>query len=137
MHTIIKNTDILNEKCPDVINLYNTLEIEKQLVKFRKDSLKIETALDESIYSHTHAKKQIMKIIGQWMNGEQSGYCFGFEGSPGIGKTSLAKKGLTKCLLDVSGYNRPFAFIAIGGSSSGSALEGHGYTYVNSTWSGG
>jgi ATP-dependent Lon protease len=75
-----------------------------------------------------------MKIIGQWMNGEQTGYCFGFEGSPGIGKTSLAKKGLTKCLVDVNGEPRPFAFIAIGGSSNGSALEGHGYTYVNSTW---
>jgi len=134
MHTIIKNTQILTEKSPDVIQLHNTIELEKQISKFHMDSSKIETALDESIYSHTHAKKQIMKIIGQWMNGEQSGYCFGFEGSPGIGKTSLAKKGLTKCLVDMAGCNRPFAFIAIGGSSSGSALEGHGYTYVNSTW---
>ena len=25
---------------------------------------------------------------------EQSGYCFGFEGPPGVGKTSLARKGL-------------------------------------------
>jgi len=39
----------------------------------------IENVLDESIYSHKHAKNQIIKIIAQWMNGEQSGYCFGFE----------------------------------------------------------
>jgi len=90
--------------------------------------------LDHSIYSHKHAKNQIMKIIGQWMNGEQSGYSFGFEGSPGIGKTSLAKKGLANCLKDEKGKSRPFAFIALGGSSNGSSIEGHGYTYVNSSW---
>jgi ATP-dependent Lon protease len=95
---------------------------------------KINCILDESIYSHTHAKNQIMKIIAQWINGEQKGYCFGFEGSPGIGKTSLAKKGLSNCLLDDNGVSRPFSFIALGGSCNGSTLEGHGYTYVNSTW---
>jgi ATP-dependent Lon protease len=90
--------------------------------------------LDDSIYGHLHAKNQMMKIIGQWMNGEQNGYCFGFEGSPGIGKTSLAKKGLANCLTDEDGKTRPFAFIAIGGSCNGSTIEGHGYTYMNSTW---
>ena len=68
------------------------------------------------------------------MNGEQGGYCFGFEGSPGVGKTSLAKKGLAKCLVDENSSSRPFSFIALGGSSNGSTLEGHSYTYVNSTW---
>jgi len=48
--------------------------------------------------------------------------------------TSLAKKGLAKCLLDKDGETRPFGFIAIGGSSNGSTLEGHNYTYVGSTW---
>jgi len=95
---------------------------------------KINNVLDESIYSHIHAKNQIMKIIAQWINGEQRGYCFGFEGSPGIGKTSLAKKGLSNCLIDDNGTPRPFSFIALGGSCNGSTLEGHGYTYVNSTW---
>lgn len=90
--------------------------------------------LDDSIHGHEHAKNQILKIVSQWMNGEQSGYCFGFEGSPGIGKTSLAKRGLAKCLNDANGESRPFAFIALGGSCNGSTLEGHSYTYVNSTW---
>jgi ATP-dependent Lon protease len=94
----------------------------------------ITSILDQSIHGHKNAKNQIMKIFGQWMTGEQSGYCFGFEGSPGIGKTSLAKKGLANCLVDVNGVSRPFAFIALGGSCNGSTLEGHSYTYVNSTW---
>ena len=94
----------------------------------------INDILDDSIYGHFFAKNQIMKIIAQWMNGEQTGYCFGFEGSPGIGKTSLAKKGLTNCLKDDNNISRPFNFIALGGSSNGSSLEGHGFTYMNSTW---
>lgn len=94
----------------------------------------ITTVLDNSIYSHDYAKNQILKIIGQWINGEQKGYSFGFEGSPGIGKTSLAKNGLAHCLIDENGVSRPFHFIALGGSCSGSTLEGYGYTYVNSTW---
>ena len=75
--------------------------------------------LNESIHGHNNAKNQIMKIIGQWMNGEREGYSFGFEGSPGIGKTSLASKGLTQCLKDKDGNTRPFTFIALGGSSNG------------------
>jgi ATP-dependent Lon protease len=94
----------------------------------------ITNTLDESIYGHSHAKNQILKIISQWMTGEHNGYCFGFEGSPGIGKTSLAKKGLSNCLVDENGVTRPFSFIALGGSCNGSTLEGHSYTYVNSSW---
>jgi len=103
-------------------------------VEFKSDLKNIVDILDESIYGHTNAKNQILKIIGQWMNGEQSGYCFGFEGSPGVGKTSLAKRGLANCLKNESGQSRPFSFIALGGSCNGSTLEGHSYTYVNSTW---
>ena len=90
--------------------------------------------LDDSVYGHTDAKRQIERIIGQWINGTNSGYCFGFEGPPGVGKTSLAKKGLSLCLKDANNKPRPFSFIGIGGSSNGSILEGHSYTYVGSTW---
>jgi len=131
---IINQIPELHETTSQITQMKHMIKMENSIMQFHKGSALVENALDDSIYSHTHAKKQIMKIIGQWMNGEQTGYCFGFEGSPGIGKTSLAKKGLTKCLVDVNGEPRPFAFIAIGGSSNGSALEGHGYTYVNSTW---
>jgi len=109
-------------------------KIKTDINEMEKSMEKISEILDYSIYSHLHAKNQIMKIIAQWINGEQTGYCFGFEGSPGIGKTSLAKKGLSNCLTDENGLSRPFAFIALGGSSNGSTLEGHGYTYINSSW---
>ncbi len=92
------------------------------------------TILDTAVHGHKRAKRQVERIIGQWINGEKSGYCFGFEGPPGVGKTSLAKKGIAHCLQDEKGETRPFAFIAIGGSSNGSTLDGHNYTYVGSTW---
>jgi len=109
-------------------------KIKTNINEMEKSMKKISEVLDDSIHSHSHAKNQIMKIIAQWINGEQTGYCFGFEGSPGIGKTSLAKKGLANCLIDENGISRPFAFIALGGSSNGSTLEGHSYTYINSSW---
>jgi endopeptidase La len=94
----------------------------------------VSNTLDSAVYGHLKAKRQVERIIGQWINGEKSGYCFGFEGPPGVGKTSLAKKGISDCLKDKDGKSRPFSFIAIGGSSNGSTLDGHNYTYVGSTW---
>ena len=147
---IKKIIDFLNENQTTQLEVYDHIHVENPLslvnavqdMNLLKSNIKtientmsdINNILDESIYSHSHAKNQIMKIIGQWMNGEQSGYCFGFEGSPGIGKTSLAKKGIANCLKDENGISRPFTFIALGGSCNGSTLEGHGYTYLNSTW---
>lgn len=117
--------------------LYKSIQeldkVKSSVMEIRTNLNEVTQILDESIHGHSYAKDQILKIIGQWMNGEQSGYCFGFEGSPGVGKTSLAKKGLAQCLRD-GNSPRPFAFIALGGSCNGSTLEGHSYTYVNSTW---
>ena len=94
----------------------------------------VENILNTAIYSQEDAKLEIKRIIGQWINGKMTGYCLGFEGPPGIGKTSLAKKGISKCLVDKNGDSRPFSFIALGGSSNGSLLEGHNYTYVGSNY---
>jgi len=136
----IENQDLLYEVYNDIINTNlckfrsDMISIKSKIENVNNEIMSIRKILDKSIHGHTYAKNQILKIIGQWMNGTQSGYCFGFEGSPGIGKTSLAKKGLSNCLIDVDGKSRPFAFIALGGSSNGSTLEGHSYTYVNSLW---
>jgi ATP-dependent Lon protease len=94
----------------------------------------ISKTLDGAVHGHKTAKRQVERIIGQWINGEKTGYCFGFEGAAGLGKTTLAKKGIANCLLDENGESRPFSFIAVGGSSNGSTLDGHNYTYVGSTW---
>jgi len=144
INTILTNGELIHKlNIYDIIEPNNTLltksyytsqTIKKQLHTINNEIEKISNVLDESIHGHSHAKNQLLKIICQWISGEPTGYCFGFEGSPGIGKTSLAKKGLANCLKDANGNTRPFSFIALGGSCNGSTLEGHGYTYVNSSW---
>jgi len=109
-------------------------KIKNNFEDIKKYFVDVKKSLDNSVYGHENAKREIEKIIGQWINGENTGYCFGFEGCPGVGKTSLAKKGISHCLKDENGESRPFAFIKMGGDSNGSTLHGHNYTYVGSTW---
>jgi ATP-dependent Lon protease len=108
--------------------------IDKKIKEINAYMIEVKQTLDKAVHGHDKAKKQIERIIGQWINGEQDGYCFGFEGPPGVGKTSLAKRGLSSCLKDENGNSRPFAMIQMGGDSNGSTLHGHNYTYVGSTW---
>jgi len=115
---------------PEIQEIYQRFdEITEYIVDVKK-------TLDGAIHGHENAKKQIERVFGQWISGEQEGYCFGFEGPPGVGKTSLAKRGLANCLKDENGQPRPFAMIQMGGDSNGSTLHGHNYTYVGSTWGG-
>ena len=94
----------------------------------------VRETLDACIYAHEEAKSTIEQVLSQWITGKNNGDVLGFEGPPGVGKTSLAKHGLTKCLRDEHGRPRPFGFIALGGSTNGATLEGHSYTYMGSTW---
>jgi ATP-dependent Lon protease len=85
--------------------------------------------LDEAVYGLNDAKMQIMQMLGQLItNPKAIGTAIAIHGPPGTGKTSLVKEGISKIL------NRPFAFIALGGATDSSFLEGHGYTYEGSTW---
>jgi ATP-dependent Lon protease len=85
--------------------------------------------LDEAVYGLGDAKMQIMQMLGQLLtNPKAIGTAIAIHGPPGTGKTSLVKEGISKIL------NRPFAFIALGGATDSSFLEGHGYTYEGSTW---
>ena len=85
--------------------------------------------LDEAVYGLNDAKMQIMQMLGQLLtNPKAIGTAIAIHGPPGTGKTSLVKEGISKIL------NRPFAFVALGGATDSSFLEGHSYTYEGSTW---
>ena len=85
--------------------------------------------LDSAVYGLNDAKMQIMQMMGQLItNPNAIGTAIAIQGPPGTGKTSLVKEGISKIL------NRPFAFIALGGATDSSFLEGHSYTYEGSTW---
>jgi len=131
----------LQQRFPKYFESTNSFDMLEKINEINKDLSKIsnvintvDSTLEKSVHGHKQAKRQLQRIIGQWLNGDQKGHCFGFEGAPGVGKTTLAKKGLAECLKDENGEVRPFAFIPIGGSSNGSTLCGHNYTYVGSTW---
>ena len=122
---IIKNIDEINSFIKD----WNDFKDKKKNYMHTVDNI-----LNKCTYGQTDAKKQMKRIIGQWMNGNSKGQCFGLCGPPGVGKTTLCKNGLAKCLFDENGESRPFAFLPIGGATNGSFLEGHHYTYLGSTW---
>ena len=85
--------------------------------------------LDNAVYGLNDAKMQIMQMLGQLLTNPKSiGTSIAIHGPPGTGKTSLVKEGISKIL------NRPFAFIALGGATDSSFLEGHSYTYEGSMW---
>ena len=120
---------IINEKFKSLINKWD--EYKDLRTNYMSN---VRGILDECIYGQDDAKRHIERLIGQWINGKMDGCIFGFQGPPGVGKTTLCKKGLAKCLADENGETRPFAFIALGGARNGSYLDGHNYTYLGSTW---
>jgi hypothetical protein len=85
--------------------------------------------LDSAVYGLNDAKMQIMQMVGQWISNPSAlGSAIAIKGPPGTGKTTLVKEGISKIL------GRDFAFIALGGATDSSFLEGHSYTYEGSTW---
>jgi len=85
--------------------------------------------LDAAVYGLNDAKMQIMQMLGQLVtNPSALGTAIAIQGPMGTGKTTLVKEGISKIL------NRPFAFIALGGATDSSFLEGHSYTYEGSSW---
>ena len=85
--------------------------------------------LDKAVHGLNDAKMQILQMVGQWIvNPQAVGTAIAIKGPMGTGKTTLVKDGISKIL------GRKFAFIALGGATDSSFLEGHSYTYEGSTW---
>jgi len=106
-----------------------TVNIEDGVDKCHTFMENAQTTLNQAVYGLNDAKMQIMQMLGQLVTNPKSiGTAIAIHGPPGTGKTSLVKEGISKIL------NRPFAFIALGGATDSSFLEGHSYTYEGSTW---
>ena len=105
------------------------LTIEDGLARCSEFMEASKTTLDQAVYGLNDAKLQIMQMVGQWIsNPAAMGSAIAIKGPMGTGKTSLVKEGISKIL------GRDFAFIALGGATDSSFLEGHSYTYEGSTW---
>jgi ATP-dependent Lon protease len=105
------------------------IRIEDGVEKCHEFMANAQKTLDDAVYGLNDAKMQIMQMLGQLVTNPKSvGTAIAIHGPPGTGKTSLVKEGISKIL------NRPFAFIALGGATDSSFLEGHGYTYEGSMW---
>ncbi len=123
-------------------NFYEIESIVIEWIEFKKNKKEymkyIDKTLDKCVHGHLESKQQIKRLVGQMMNSTSSkgkrGFCLGLQGPPGVGKTTICLNGLSKCLIDENGESRPIIFLPLGGSSNGSTLEGHNYTYLGSTW---
>ena len=112
-------------------NKYNNMAVHRS-DGIDKCSNFLETAktnLDTAVFGMEDAKMQIMQFVGQWMsNPSATGTALAIKGPMGTGKTTLVKEGISKIL------GREFAFIALGGATDSSFLEGHSYTYEGAVW---
>lgn len=87
------------------------------------------TILDKAVYGMNDVKMQILQMVGMWItNPDAMGTSIAIKGPMGTGKTTLVKEGISKIL------GRDFAFMALGGATDSSFLEGHSYTYEGATW---
>lgn len=98
----------------------------KKVKKFLKA---LKTQMDDAVWGHDEAKRQIVQTMGQHIRNPQcKGNVLGIWGPPGNGKTSLIKDGIAKAM------NKDFIFISLGGATDASVLEGHSYTYEGSIY---
>ena len=103
-------------------------------LKSKKEDIKkylkgVKKHMDNAVYGHDNAKKQILQVIAQTItNPSESGTIIAIQGPPGVGKTQLIQDGISKAL------DRPFEFISLGGATDSCFLEGHDYTYEGSMW---
>ena len=105
------------------------LSLENGVDETHEFMTKAKVVLDNAVFGLDDAKLQVMQMIGQWIaNPSAIGTSIAIKGPMGTGKTTFVKEGISKIL------GRDFAFIALGGATDSSFLEGHSYTYEGSTW---
>jgi len=108
------------------LNLVDLTNKPREIFNFLE---KLNTNMNDSVYGHDEAKKQIINIMAQMIrNPVCNGNVIGLWGPPGTGKTSIIKEGIAKSM------ERPFVFISLGGAQDGSFLEGHSFTYEGSIY---
>lgn len=116
-------------RIPFSVNCQLPITIEDGIDKVNDFMDNAKGVLDGVVYGLEDAKMQIMQMIGQWITNPTSvGTAIAIKGPMGTGKTTLVKEGISKIM------NRPFTFIALGGATDSSFLEGHSYTYEGSIW---
>ena len=99
----------------------------KKQIKIYLKSVK--KKMDDAVYGHENAKKQILQVIAQTISKPtEGGSIIAIQGPPGVGKTQLIQDGISKAL------GRPFEFISLGGATDSAFLEGFDYTYEGSRW---
>lgn len=109
-------------KNPPVTHSSNKDEIKKYLKN-------VKSHMDNSVYGHESAKRQILQVIAQAIsNPKEGGTILAIQGPPGVGKTQLIQDGISKAL------GKPFEFIALGGATDSAFLEGFDFTYEGSRW---
>jgi len=80
--------------------------------------------LDKNVYGMTKAKERILEIYcAMLVNPEYKNSTIGFVGSPGVGKSILART-------IAQTMNLPFEQISMGSIKDASTLIGHSYTYI-------
>lgn len=107
--------------------VYNNLPCKKsEIPKFLKS---VKNTLDNAVYGHKQVKETFMEIITKWItNNDSKGNIIGLVGSPGTGKTSIVREGLSKAL------NRPFCSLSLSGLNDENYLCGFASTYEGSTY---
>ena len=127
----VKVVNWINNMCRIPVQVYKSLPVtsesdQKEITEFLENTM---DHFENNIYGHHCAKKQILRILAQWIaNPTSKGNVIGIHGNPGVGKTTLVKDCICKAM------DLPFQFIPMGGASDGSYLDGHSYTYEGSIW---
>ena len=84
--------------------------------------------LDKVVHGNLDAKNTLREMVAQGITCPEGRMpVIGLVGPPGIGKTTLAIKGIAEVM------NRPFFHISCGGMQDAGAIRGHSYTFEGST----